>query len=40
MTEQGQVKSLAAPITLLQEQSAREKQNAGTNQVYLATQNM
>lgn len=40
MTEQGQVKSLAAPITLLQEQPAWEKQNAGTNQVYLAMQKM
>lgn len=40
MTEQGQVKSLAAPVSLLQLQSAREKQNVRTSQVDLAMRNM
>ena len=40
MTEQGQVKSLAAPVTLLQQQPAWEKQNVGTSQVDWAMENI
>lgn len=39
MTEEGQVKSPAAPGSLLQLQPAWEKQNVRTSQVDLAMQN-
>lgn len=40
MREPGQVKSLAAPVILLQEQQFWEKQNLGDSQVALAVQDI